>query len=303
MTVRIIEATEEIPVTQLCCLIYGQPGSRKTSLAQTAEDPFTFAFDPGIYRAFGRKQCGAFSTWSDVVAFSPPGKTVVVDTVGMCLEKLSSALIHENPKNGNRLGGLSLPGYGCLKTQFAAWVSKIREAGRDLIFIAHEKIEGNGDDRYAYPDITGGSYNTLMNVCDLVGYLHFDGGKRVLDFSPTDRWMAKSPPCSWPRLELPDFGQKPHFLAELLAEGKASMGRVSGESAKVAALVDGWCARLGEIGGDLASFNAAVPEIGSLANGVKHQIWALIIGHAKTFAWTWDKPSKAFLPTTQEVPA
>src|ERR1700682_4168205 len=99
MSVKVIESTDPIEVTQLCVLVYGQPGSRKSSLAQTADEPMTLAFDPGIYRAFGRTRAALFETWSDVSAFDPgPSKTLVADTVGMLLDKLSAAIIADNPK-------------------------------------------------------------------------------------------------------------------------------------------------------------------------------------------------------------
>src|SRR4051812_16742096 len=61
---KLIRATDPIAVKSICVLVYGQPGSRKTSLAQTADLPFTMAFDPGIYRAFGRRDCSQFDQYS-----------------------------------------------------------------------------------------------------------------------------------------------------------------------------------------------------------------------------------------------
>ena len=128
MAIREVEAHEAIEVKQLVCLFYGQPNAWKSSLCQTASNPVTLAADPGIYRARGRKKTVFFDTWADVVGYDVTRyDTVVIDTVGMMLDSLAAAIITENPKNGNRLGGLSLPGYGVLKSRFAAWAGDLRQ--------------------------------------------------------------------------------------------------------------------------------------------------------------------------------
>ena len=300
MAVKILHPTDPIEVKQLCCLIYGQPGSRKSSLAQTAHNPITLATDPGIYRAYGRKLAVDVDAWADVLeACNLPevaaASTVNVDTLGMALDKLGTAIIQDNPKHGNRMGGLSLQGYGVLKSQFAQWVAGMKGKGKDLVFIAHEKIEKNGDETYACPDIVGGSYNTLMNIADAVGYMHFDAGKRVIDFAPTDRWMAKVPPCGWGQIVLPDFGKEPNFLANLIAEAKASMGRISAQSAALAGVVEEWRRWL-ETSPKLGEFNLKIAaEMPKLGNGIKAQAWKLCCDHAETAEWVFEKGPKAFV--------
>lgn len=299
MAAKLISPTDPIEVQQVCCLIFGQPGSRKTSLAQTAAEPVTLAFDPGISRALGRKHAlPAYEMpWREVVEFDPTGfGTVVVDTVGMCLDKLAAAVVQDSPKNGNRMGGLSLQGFGALKEQFKQWVASLRQRGQDIVFIAHEKAEKNGEDAYYCPDIVGGSYNTLMNVADMVGYMHFSNGKPVIDFSPTDRFMAKVPPCGWGTKVLPDFGASPRFLAELIAEAKASMGRVSEESAAIAQVIDA-IQRVLDAGPTLDEINGLLksPELAALKNGGKQQAWACLTRHAEKAELHFDAKSKAFV--------
>lgn len=298
MSVKLIQPTDAIEVKQICVLLYGQPGSRKSSCAQTADDPVTLATDPGIYRAFGRKLSLVVDTWADVLdACKLPevekAKTINVDTLGMALEKLSLAIIADNAKMGSRTGGLTLQGYGALKNQFAQWVSTMKAKGKDLVFLCHEKIEKNGDDAYYCPDIVGGSYNTLMNIADAVGYMHFDGGKKVIDFAPTDRWMAKCPPCGWGQITLPDFGTHPDFLAKLLHEAKASMGRISAESAKIAALVDEWRTKLNPKM-KLEELNAMLPELGKLPQIAKAQAWTATMDFAEPLGLAWDGKAKVF---------
>lgn len=300
MAVKVIQPNEVYEVKNISCLIYGQPSSSKTSIAQTTDTPITLAFDNLWYKAFGRKTIAMFDSWGDVINYdTSPYKTIVVDTVGKCLSLLSSALIKDNPKNGNRLGGLSLPGYGQLKEQFRQWVEGCKQHGQDLVFIAQEKAEKNGDDTYYCPDIIGGSYNTLMENCDIVGYLHHYNGKQVLDFSPSDRWMAKVPPCNWPQLQLPDFASSPTFLAGLIAEAKASMGQISAASAKIADDLGPWRSWLDKAP-DLDATNANLSDLSSLDPVTKKQAWALITQYAKAHGWKFNRKANTFEAAKEE---
>ncbi len=311
MAVKVIEPSDAIEVKNIVCLIYGQPGARKTSLAQTADEPVTLAFDPGVYRAFGRKRAALFDTWQDVLGYDlSTSNTPVIDTIGMCLDKLAVAVIEDNPKNGNRMGGLSLQGYGVLKEQFKQWLARRREQGQDLVFIAHETQEKIGNETYHCPDIVGGSYNTIMNHADIVGYMHFENGKRVIDFAPTDRWMAKIPP-GWGeytrrfmvsqngQIALPDFGKEPNFLAHLIAEAKASMGRASGESAAIARQVAEWTVRLTpQLTPD--ALNEMLPEMGRMEKAAKVQCWHAAQKHAESFGLAFNADTRRFVPVTQQ---
>lgn len=305
MAAKIIQSTDPINVKVISALVYGQPGSRKTSLAQTTEEPVSLCFDEGIYRAYGRKTAVLFDEWGDVVNFDvKPYRTVVIDTISKCLEKLGVAIINDNPKNGNRLGGLSLQGYGVLKTMFGSWVSRLREAQKTIIFIAQEKSERIGDNNYYFPDIVGSNYAIVMDNADVAAYLHFENNRRVLDFNPSDSWMAKTPPGWGPyaekfmtnrsgQLALPDFGQEPQFFSTLLHEARSSMGKISAESAAVAAAVNDWQEWL-NISPDLEEVNKRLENFKILEEAVKKQVWFLITNYCAGKGLVFDKASKQF---------
>ena len=89
MVARLIRPDQPIEVKNLCVIEYGQPGSKKTSLLQTAKNPITFASDKGIYRAFRRKDCVMFDTWEDIVGFDCSGyDTIGIDTGAKAMEYL-----------------------------------------------------------------------------------------------------------------------------------------------------------------------------------------------------------------------
>lgn len=332
MPAKFIRATDAIEINQIGCVIYGQPGARKTSLLQTADQPFTFGFDPGLYRCYGRKDCCTFDEWGDVVrvcqdsdllkqgqspsspwpnAFSHKeycdmlatiiqARTLGIDTLGMGMESLSKSLILENPKNGNKLGGLSLPGFGALATQFGQWIAGRHGRGQDIVMICHEDSEKVGDEDYHFPAVIGKKfYGTMMQYGDVVGYLHHSSGRHVLELSPSDRWMAKTPPSDNPngvgQLVVPDFAKEPDFLGKILAQAKANMGRVAAQSAAVATSVKGWEEWLAADPTLDAVHEKLTADFPKLQNGARASVWTLVSTHMAGLGYAFDKGSKKFV--------
>lgn len=310
MAAKLVLPTDPIEVKTLFVCLFGQPGARKTSLAQTsAKDVFTLAFDAkGIARCYGRKTAMMFDTWNDVIeqgnkgAFDGRG-AIVIDTVGMLIQVLSHSIADENSKWGTRMGGLSQQGYGVLMNRFSAWVNGLRAKGCDIIAIAHEKLDKDRDETYSRPDIVGSNYATVMYHADLVGYMSFYNGKRSLDFNPTDKWMAKAPPCGWPTLTLPDFGAEPLYLHGLLEQAKESMGKISQESAELQRVVEEWrhvierYATPDHFNDGLKNVSPDMPKL------LKAQVWQMFQDHAATQNYTWDAKRKAFVAKAEEAKA
>ena len=99
MALNIIRATDAVKVTILKVLLYGQPGLGKTSLAFTCNAPLCLDFDKGAYRSKQRKDALDIGTWSDVVelmrtpAALAPYQTIIVDTVGRCLDEITRHIL------------------------------------------------------------------------------------------------------------------------------------------------------------------------------------------------------------------
>lgn len=301
MPAQLIAETDLIDVSSLPVLIYGPPGAWKTSLAQTAADPITLDFDRGAHRAFNRRSVMRFDNWQDVAecAEGSPAlagkKTIVIDTIGRCLDLLTADITSANAKHGSATGGLSLQGYGALKSRFANWINQVRLGGRDVIMLAHEKEEKDGDDRIMRPDITGGSYVEVMKFTDLVGYLGIDrSGKRTLDFNPSDRHLGKNA-AGWKTLPVPDLSKNPTFLADLLADAKAKIGHTAQASAALATVVEEWSSWIKGVDGRLDVFNKGLVDLGALANGAKKQAWHLVKAEAHKNGWVFDEASKMFV--------
>jgi hypothetical protein len=249
MALKIIQATEPLPVTNLIITMYSQPGVGKTSIAQTAEDTLTLDFDKGIYRAFNRKASVTITRWSDVSAMTAedlaPYKTIVVDTAGRALDVLSQDIIDNNPKMGN-FGSLSLQGFGVLKGRFAGWQGFLRSLGKDLILVSHMSEEKKGDDMLERIDAQGSSRNEIYKSSDAMCRIRLDDkDRRFLDFDPRQGGFGKNP-AQLPKILVPELKDNPAFLAEVIAKIKSSLNHQTSVQAEAVKSEEQWAGAVAE---------------------------------------------------------
>lgn len=300
---RIIRATDSIPVDHPVFCLFGQPGIGKSSIGYSAKDPLLLDFDAGAHRAANRRDTLQISTWADVVelmntkAALEPYATIIVDTVGRALDLMSADIIEDNPKYA-REGNLTQQGWGVLKVRFRTWMTQLRAMGKDVVLIAHHKEDKDGDTTIVRPDITGGSYGEVMKVADFVGFVYMRGKDRVLDFSPTDRWVGKNP-AAWKPLLVPPVEKAQTFLAGLMEQGRAALGTISEASAKVAQQVDDWRANI-ETFAAPEECTRAIDPIGKLEPIVALQIKKLLMDRAKALGFVYDTKQKAFVEAVKE---
>lgn len=241
---NIRKAGELRNVMALKTLIYGQPGIGKTSLSCTASRPILLDCDRGSHRS-------AFSTnvavpegvemwdWSTFLYFAHnPNEwnaheydTIIIDTIdsmlARCIDfiRLNECTYFGCNKSGQlynvKQGTLSLQGYGTLKAQFKIFIEQIYKLGKDLVMIAHEKKESEGEKRII-PAITGGSFNEVLAVSDLIGYYSHKNGERVLTFQPNETSFGKDA-GGIGIVNVPLFTESPDYFAELLSKAKQTM--------------------------------------------------------------------------------
>ncbi len=300
---RIIKSTEPIAVAHPVFLIFGQPGIGKSSLGYSTHDPLLLDFDNGAHRAANRRDTLLIGAWGDVTELTEhadalaPYSTIVVDTVGRCLDLMSADIIAGNPKLG-RDGNLTLQGYGALKARFRLWIAQLRTLGKDVVLIAHDKEETDGDNKSVRPDITGGSYSEVMKVSDFVGYMSMTGKERILDFSPTERWIGKNP-ARWAPWKVPPVNKADHFLADLITQGREALGAISEGSARVVAQVEDWRAAIAAYATP-AEINRAITEVATLSPTVNPQVKKLLMDRSKALGLVWSQAAKAFTEKTKE---
>lgn len=304
---RIIKGTEAIPVAHPVFLIFGQPGICKTSLAYSMRNPLLLDFDQGAHRAANRRDTLQIGAWSDVVELMTQGDvladydSIIVDTVGRCLDVITADIAATDPKKAPG-GNLSQQGWGVLKNRFRSWTAQMRALGKDVLLIAHDKEDKDGDTRIVRPDIVGGSYGEVLKIADFVGYVSMNGRARMLDFNPTDRWIGKNP-AGWKPFEVPPVAKATTLMAELVDKGRDALGAISSEHAKVAQLVAEWRAAI-EAYTTAEQVNKAIADIAKLEPMPQAQVKPLLAERAKVLQFTWDTKAKAYvapLPVAQSA--
>ncbi len=220
----IIRKDDVAPERPIIIVLYGQPGSGKTSLATTAEKPLIIDCDRGYDRAVQRVDTLCANTWNEVIENIPnfkDYKTIVGDTAKAILDDFLSEYVCQT---NYKLRTNTLKRYGQMADEFKSFVGTLRSNGSDLIFICHDKETSEGDTIKHSPDCTGQSKDLLLRIADQVGYISIMNGKRHVSFEPTDNYIGKNvaqiPLMEIPDVTSPDFSG---FMAEIIKKVKTSI--------------------------------------------------------------------------------
>lgn len=291
MTLRILKSSDPIRVERLNVCLYGQPGCGKTSLCFTADKPLLLDFDEGAHRAANRKDTVRVVAWTDVADFNAEDlasyNTVVVDTTGRALDKLTADIIRRNPKAG-RGGALTLPGYGTLKAEFTGWLRMLNGFGKDVILVAHMDEQRNGDEIIERLDVQGGSKGEIYKAADAMGRIVIKDGKRWLLFSPTDASFGKNPGQLEP-LEIQHPGKAPDFLAFVIESIKDKLNALTEEQTHQQQVVEQWRETIKGLT-DVAGFNGKLAEVKKESTAVQ----ALFAAAAKDKGYAFDAKAKQY---------
>ena len=307
---RLIRPLDEIELATIPVLIYGGPGVGKTSLAQTAEIPFTLDFDDGIHRCANRREAMQFDNWPEVIKVGEEGyhehgeeiigprfdpfKTLVIDTGGRALDRMVPFVLRQSGKNGYA-GNLTPQGWGVLGSTFTNWMKVVRSWKKPVVMVCHQEESRNASDQpYYLPDLPGKmSYKEIHKSFDLIGRVYYEGRKRYLDFSPRDNAVGKNA-AGFDLIEVPELPKHPNFLADILAEAKKKIGKTAVASAAAAKVVEKWEQWLAT-GPTLEVFNAKMADLSELTNGTKRQVWVLVSKHAERQLWVFSKAKAKFV--------
>lgn len=299
MTLEYRDSTDPIVIRSLITTITAPPGVGKTSLASTIPGCVALDFDQGVHRTAYRAPSFAVLTWADALAVHDHPKVlgascVVVDTIGRAADLCGLTVVQEGAKGTVHQGALTLQGYGVVKARMLPWLARFR--GKDLVLLSHQREEKKKDELIVRPDILGATLQEVLRSSDLIGYLSIVGGKRILDFDPTEDRLGKNS-ARLPVQTVPDLSKGNRtFLADLLAQAKGAMTTQTEESAKAESLVADWLAKIQELR-SAEDFDRALTVIASdlVPEGpVKSQVKTLLNNAAKTQGLQYDKEAKVF---------
>lgn len=195
----------------ISCMIYGQPGAGKTTLALSSDKPVLIDLDRGLHRVEKRFQCPSLQVESyqqilDLLKSGElaPFNTIVIDTLGKLVDRMGDYVALSNPKFKQGDGTLSMKAWGAIKVQFQTLVKTIFNMNKSVIFVAHEKEDKDGDTRFVRPDVSGSSGKDIVKELDLMGYVEMKGSKRTVSFTPTEKYYAKNSLGLPAVIEIPD---------------------------------------------------------------------------------------------------
>ena len=160
------------------------------------------------------------TSWSDVDEVLGEDlsayKTIVFDTGGKLIDYMTDHLIKVNPKFAQGDGTFSLKGYGARKIMFQNLLSRLHIMGKHVVFVAHEREERDGDNRFVRPEIGGSSGNDLIKELDMVAYMDAIGSKRTLHLSPQERYYAKNSLGLDEALHVPGIDKGNDFMTSIV---------------------------------------------------------------------------------------
>lgn len=193
-------------VTTIKMLVYGQPGIGKSTMALSAPNPVLFDFDGGVQRVNVAFQCPTLQvkSWEEALqaleelkSGEVPCNTIVIDTAGKMLDYMSDFIMRNDSKMRMRDGSLSLKGYGARKVMFQNFLREVAMMGKNVVFVAHEREEKDGETKIVRPEIGGSSAGDLMKELDLVGYVQAVSSDRTVYWTPQEKFYAKNT-CNLP---------------------------------------------------------------------------------------------------------
>lgn len=215
-------------------IVYGSPGIGKTTLALSAPKPILIDFDNGVSRvkAEHRHPTIVCSTYEEVLEDVHSKEindfeTIVIDTGGAFIAYLKDWAMRvkgAKQKNGEFN---SLKGFGFVKSEFASFTDYVKTVlNKNVIYVFHSVEQADRDGNSQQRLMCEGSVrNTVWNPCDFGGYLQMVGNDRVICFTPTEEYFAKSTHGIEGRIPIPKLseGMPNDFMTKLFDRARANI--------------------------------------------------------------------------------
>lgn len=291
-------------------IISGLPGTGKTTLALSAPDVLLIDCDDGMARVnpAHRKDASICKTFdeikADVEAAKGQYKTIVVDTGGALVDMLKQHVIdHPDDYSGGakKSGGISLQGFGFVKQLFLDFSADLRK-NFNVVYIFHESVSKQNDGVF-YELVCEGAARTLVyQPADLAAHLFIQNGKRVLGFTPTEEYTAKSAYGIKGIVPVPELkeGDPNDFLTKLFAKVRDNL---KAESATLGPQQKAYDELMATVLDMMAAITdaATANEFPAILDNLPHALTSKKeIGNAykircKELGLTWDGKKKAWV--------
>ncbi|MCM1140466.1 MAG: ATP-binding protein [Muribaculum sp.] len=185
-------------------MVYGQPGTGKTTFALSAPKPLLLDFDNGVKRVNMAHLEGIdivqVENWGEIqqllqqnVAELAPYQTIVVDTIGKMMDFVIAYCC------GTRQP--QIKDWGRINQEFTWFTRALSMLNKHIVFVAHRDSRKEGEETVFIPALREKNYNSIVTELDLLGYLEMKSERgvqmRTITFDPTSRNDGKNT-CNLP---------------------------------------------------------------------------------------------------------
>lgn len=264
------ELTQSQPIS---AMIYGQPGTGKTTLALSSDKPVLIDLDKGLHRVETRFRCPSlqvddYQQILDLLASDEikSFNTIVIDTLGKLVDRMGDYVARQNPKFKQGDGTLSMKAWGAIKIQFQNLVKQIFNMNKSVIFVAHEREDKDGETRFVRPDVAGSSGKDIIKELDLMGYVEMRGNKRTVSFTPTEKYYAKNSLGLEPVIEIPDTANGNTFFVDKIVNAVNAKRQEDAETLERYNSLKGIIDAKIECAKDIESLNEVYADLKNLGN-------------------------------------
>jgi len=299
-------------------ILYGSPGTGKSTLALSAPDPVHIDFDRGVSRvkAQHRKTTIVCNTYEEVLEDLKNPKvvscqTLIIDTGGSFITFLQDWAMRDNPAvNKQKSGGISIKGFGAVKSEFNRFTGIVKEVmNKNVIYVFHSVEEKDKDGNPIQRLLCEGSArNNVWQPCDFGGFVQMIGNKRTVSFSPEQEFFAKGCHGIDGRRDIPTLKEtnKNDFLTRLFDEARNS---ITAEADAFVAIQEQYEAAMAAGRDIVASIidvdtaNAAMPDIKAIEHAFtsEKEVGVLFNAKIKDLGLFYDRVLKAYtLPPPPE---
>ena len=289
-------------------IISGLPGVGKTTLAFSAPDVVLVDVDRGVKRVnpAHRRDTVMVKTYEELLediktpAFAAY-KTVAIDTTGAFIDLLKDWAMRNNPSACKKGGGISIQGYGVVKSEFLRFSSELKKT-HNVIYIFHTTKDKDREGNIVYDLMCEGAAREMVwQPADLGAYFQMLGDKRYLCFTPTQEYSAKSSYGINGMIEIPSLedGTLNNFLSVLFDKVKAN---IAAENDAMRPLQEAYNAAMAEGEKIIAAIEnaedvpGAAEKIKSLTHGLtsEKELRARLSGKLKDLGITYNHEAKRY---------